>query len=263
MELLNEKEFKKYIEENFERIYEAEGQSSISQQVPGKCDSCNREVFLNIYSKSFSEPYHNSNGLPTFINIFIECPSCRKKSFIFTVQFVEQKKKPLPTGGSQYEYTYSLYKLYRLPISVENYINEDIPEKYGSLKKTATEANYCLINSKFIASAILFRRAIQIVAKNVLGAKGKTLFNQLEWLKTNKNLLNIDLTEVFHDNTKIIKDIGNQGAHPEDDITLHDFTKEDANGLHDLFISIIHEIFVKPEKIKALQEELKKNRKLK
>ena len=261
MKLFDEKEFKQYIEENFECVYSAQDDATVSQQVPGTCDSCQRDVFLNVHSESFNHPYY-SDKLPRFINIFVECPTCRKKSFTFTVQFAEQEKVPQGTG-TRYQYTYKLYKLYRLPISSENYINEDIPEKYSSLKKTANEATYCLNNSKYISSAILFRRAIQIVAKQVLGAKGKTLFNQLEWLKTNPNLLKIDLTEVFHDNTQIIKDIGNQGAHPDDDITLHDFTKDDANGLHDLFISIIHEIFVKPEKMKALQEELKKNRKLK
>ncbi|RAR72602.1 DUF4145 domain-containing protein [Flavobacterium aciduliphilum] len=263
MKLLDEKEFKSYIEENFESIYKDVDDSTISQQIPGTCDSCSRDVFLKIYSETFNQAYYSDNGLPRFVNIFVECPNCRKKSFIFAVQFVDEKRIPHVTGGSSLVYKFSLYRLYRLPIQNENYINEDIPAKYDSLRKTATEASYCLTNSKFIASAILFRRAIQILAKSVLGAKGKTLFNQLEWLKSNQNLLAIDLTEIFHENAQIIKDIGNQGAHPDDDITLHDFTKEDANGLHDLFISIIHEIFVKPEKMKALQEELKKNRKLK
>jgi hypothetical protein len=263
MKLLDEVEFRKYVEENFECLYKDEENSSISQQVPDTCDSCSRDVFLRVYSETFSETNYNAQtGLPKFVNIFIECPTCRRRSFIFAVQFVDQIRIHQPIGGVRFEYKHSLYKLYRLPIVSESYINEDIPATFTSLRKTATEANSCLKNSKFLAAAILFRRAIQIVAKNVLGAKGKTLFNQLEWLKTNKNSLNIDLTEVFHENAKIIKDIGNQGAHPDDDITLHEFTKEDANGLHDLFISIIHEIFVKPEKMKALQEELKKNRKL-
>lgn len=260
MELINEKEFEKYIKTNYECIYEADN-SNISDQVPGKCDSCSRDVFLKIYSKTYEQPYYSNDNLPRFINIYIECPNCRRMAFIHTVQFIEQKA--IQNGnGTKYQYTYRLYKLERLPISNENHSISDIPSQYSSLQKTATEANYCLSNSKFIASAILYRRAIQILAKDVLGAKGKTLFNQLEWLKTNENKLKMDLTEVFHDNIKIIKDIGNQGAHPDDDITLHDFTKDDANGLHDLFISIIHEIFVKPSKMKALQEELKKNRKL-
>lgn len=259
MELINENEFENYIKENYECIYESES-SYVSDEAPGTCDSCKRDVFLKIYARSYNQPYDNE--LPKFINIFIECPSCRRKSFLQTVQFIEQKSL-IENNSTKYQYTYRLYKLYRLPVSGENYINKDIPNKYVSLKKTAIEADYCLSNSKFLASAILYRRAIQILAKDVLGSKGNTLFKQLEWLKTNENLLKIDLSEIFHDNVKIIKDIGNQGAHPDDDITLHDFTKDDAFGLHDLFISIIHEIFVKPEKMKALQEELKKNRKLK
>lgn len=261
MELINEKEFEEYVKSNYDCIHE-DSKSDVSEELPGTCDYCKRDVFLKVYSKSFDQPYYQDNGLPRFYNIYFECPSCRKKSFLQTIQFVEQTG--VTEGNStRYRYTYRLYKLYRLPVSNENYINKDIPVNYTSLKKTATEANYCLTNSKFIASAILYRRAIQILVKNVLGGKGNTLFKQLEWLKTNENLLKIDLTEIFHDNAKIIKDIGNQGAHPDDDITLHDFEKEDALGLHDLFLSIIHEIFVKPAKMKALQEELKKNRKLK
>ncbi len=261
MKLINEKEFEEYIKENYECILES-SDSSISQELSGTCDSCKRDVFLKVYSKTFDKPYYSEDGLPKFVNIYLECPSCRRKSFIQTVQFVEQKA--ITEGNStHYEYTYRLYKLYRIPVTGESYINEDIPKKYISLTKTANEADYCLINSKFIASAILHRRAIQVLVKEVLGGKGKTLYKQLEWLQSNENLLKIDLTDVFHDNTKIIKDIGNQGAHPDDDITLHDFSKDDAYGLHDLFISIIHEIFVKPVKMKALQEELKKSRKLK
>jgi hypothetical protein len=261
MKLIDEKEFEEYIKENFECILESNA-ALISQELPGTCDSCKRDVFLKVYSRTYDKPYSVENGLPRFVNIYIECPSCRRKSFIQTVQFVKQKA--IGEGNpTQYENIFKLYKLYRLPVSGESYINEDIPKQYSSLKKTANEADYCLSNSKFIASAILYRRAIQILAKEVLGGKGKTLFKQLEWLQSNENLLKVDLTEVFHDNAEILKDVGNQGAHPDDDITLHDFTKDDAYGLHDLFISIIHEVFVKPAKMKALQDELKKSRKLK
>ena len=124
------------------------------------------------------------------------------------------------------------------------------------------EATFCLAKGKYISATIMFRRAIQIIAKQILGAEGKTLFKQLEWLKENKNLMGIDLVDVFHDNAKLIKDIGNQGAHPDDDLELHIFSESDANGLYDLFIHLIHEIFVKPVKIKAIQEELKLSRKI-
>ncbi|MDO9339421.1 MAG: DUF4145 domain-containing protein [Bacteroidales bacterium] len=259
MKLLDLKEFEKYIKENYECIWE-DSSTSIQQEIAGSCESCKRDVFLKVYARTFDKLY--DDDLPRFINIFIECPSCRRKSILHTIQFIEQTAVVEGTS-TKYKYTYRLYKILRLPTISETYINEDIPKDLNSLRKTSSEADYCLSNSKFLASAILFRRAVQILAKDVLKAKGKTLFDQLEWLKTNENVLKIDLSELFHDNAKIIKDIGNQGAHPDSDITLHNFSKEDAYGLHDLFISIIHEVFVKPAKIKALHEELKNSRKLK
>lgn len=260
MRLLDQEEFLQYVKEHHEMIFETDDYS-ISREIPGICDACGRDAFLKIHSRSYSYAFQLKE-LPSFVNFLIECPKCRRRSFLQTLQ-VEKRKIVEEEGKKISSFTYEYFKLYRLPISEESFINEDIPSEHKSLRKTVSEANYCLTNSQFIASAILFRRAIQIVVKEVLGAKGKTLFNQLEWLKSNPNNLAIDLTDVFHDSTKIIKDIGNQGAHPDDDITLHDFKKEDANGLHDLFISIIHEIFIKPAKMKALKDELKANRKLK
>ena len=204
MDLINAKEFEEYIIENYNCIFEGED-SSISQELAGICDSCQRDVFLKVYSREFQIPYSTETNFPRFVNVFIECPSCRKKSFLQAVQFVEQIVNKI--GNSRtYKYIYRLYKLYRIPVSNEHYINGDIPNEYISLRKTATEADYCLGNSKFIASAILFRRAIQILAKDVLGGKGNTLFKQLEWLKTNENAFKIDLSEMFHENAKIIKD---------------------------------------------------------
>ena len=114
-----------------------------------------------------------------------------------------------------------------------------------------------------MAATIMFRRAIQILAKDILGAKGGTLFKQLEWLKDNENSLKINLTEIFHDNSKLIRQVGNQGAHPDNDEDLQEFTEKDANSVHDIFLLLINEIFVLPEKIKAMKRELTERRKLK
>lgn len=220
--------------------------------------------------ESFSNTYRNSyycDELPRFVIFLVECPFCRRKSFILTVEFATKKSVTLKNDDGEDEeknvVVYQYYKFYRLPVTEEDFANSDIPENYTSLKETVSEASFCLTHSRFVAAAILFRRAIQIFAKDILGAKGRGLSSQLEWLKSNKNFLEIELSEVFHDNAKIIKDIGDQGAHPDDDFTLHNFTKEDADGLHDLFISIVTEVFVKPAKMQAIQEELKKSRKLK
>lgn len=263
MKLLNIEEFESYVRNNFDLFIETNG-SDINDEFSTKCESCQRDVFMRVHSRTYQQSYYRDSGLPDFVTMFIECPSCKRKNFIKTVRLPFEKPtgKKDDDGEDETEYVLQHYRLLRIPEREDSYVNKDIPEIYGTLKNTVSEANFCLTHSKNLSAAILFRRAIQIIAKDILGATGKTLFLQLEWLKINKNKLGLDLGEVFHDNTKIIKDIGNQGAHPDEDIELHDFTKKDAEGLHDLFISIIHEIFVKPIKLKAIQDELKQNRKL-
>ena len=71
------------------------------------------------------------------------------------------------------------------------------------------------------------------------------------------------LSELFHDNSKLIRQVGNQSAHPEEDEDLNEFTEKDANILHDLFLVLINEVFVIPEKMKAMKKELAERRKLK
>ena len=93
--------------------------------------------------------------------------------------------------------------------------------------------------------------------------QGRDLFYQLEWLKSNPNKLEINLTNMFHDNSELIRKVGNQGAHTDNDPILQNFTEDDANGLHDLFLIIVNETFVLPERLKALQAELKTRRKIK
>jgi len=182
-------------------------------------------------------------------------PKLFEKNFIQTVVLKEKIDSD--------NYSYKHFELYRLPDRELKYETSSIPDKYPTIITSVNEALFCMNHSKNVSAAMMFRRALQMIAKDVLGAQGRTLYDQLQWLKGNKNLLNIDLSELFHDNSQLVKDVGNQAAHPDDDITLHDFTKEDVDNLHDLFLIIVNEIFIKPKKIKQIQEELKAKRKLK
>jgi hypothetical protein len=278
MGLLNEKEFVSYIQTNYPKVYETEKWNDFSSEIDGFCENCRRDVFFKIRSKIYQESYyyHHDNDLPSLVTYFIECPKCSRKRFVQllllkVIQTFDKDGKPVEAidenDDDEDNYStkthYELYKLYNLPTQEESFAIKDIPDEYSTLKQTISEAMFTMTHGKFISAAIMFRRGLQIITKDILGAKGRTLHNQLEWLKENKNLLAIDLTELFHDNGKLIKDVGNQGAHPDEDITLHTFSEVDVNSLHDLFLVIINEIFIKPEKLKTIQSELIKNRKLK
>ncbi len=259
MQLFSRDEFESYIKSNFELMYE-ESKNFESDRVSSKCDSCGRDIYLKANSYYQAPKYGILASMPDFETVYVECPNCGRRSFIQTVVFKEQIDIEIQ-GPPQYYYKH--YLLYRIPDREIKYETSSIPKKYTTLISSINEALFCMDRSKFVSASLVFRRALQMIAKNVLGAKGKTLFNQLEWLKENANLLNIDLTELFHDNSQLIKDVGNQAAHPDDDITLQEFTKDDVNKLYDLFLIIVNEIFIKPEKIKKIQEELKEKRKLK
>jgi hypothetical protein len=254
---INEEEFTKFIKANYKSIYK--GDSSYHSELAGHCDFCKRDAYLKIKIRWQDKGIYREDYLPNFATMFIQCPSCERKSFLQTV--VLSTLENSEGGGSKWVYEY--YKLYLLPTTEHKYEIKDIPSEHTSLKQTITEAIYCLDGSQYISAAIMFRRGLQILAKDVLGATGKDLYNQLEWLKTNPNKLGVSLTNMFHDNSELLRKVGNQGAHPDNDPTLHNFTEDDANGLHDLFLVIINEVFVLPAKMKALQDELKTRRKIK
>ncbi|THD66443.1 DUF4145 domain-containing protein [Robertkochia marina] len=251
----SQEEFEQYVKNNYPVLFE--GDLSGVENLPGNCNFCNREVFLKLYGKRYHNPY--SSAFPLFEIFHLECPSCRRKSFIHAIAIYTTIEDENEDERDIVQH----YRLFNLP--EKEYQNElkDIPEEYELLRNCAREAMFCMAHSKYTSATIMFRRAIQIMAANILGAPKGTLARQLNWLKSNENRLKIDLTEVFHENSHIIKEIGNQGAHPEDEISLQDFTKEEMDLLHDLFQSTISEVFIKPALLKSIQDELKQRRRIK
>ena len=54
----------------------------------------------------------------------------------------------------------------------------------------------------------------------------------------------IVFTKNFADVAYIIKEAGNQGAHPDKDPDLLEFTPEDARDLQDVFMELVSDLFV-------------------
>jgi len=254
MKLLNKEEFTKFITTNYKCIFK--GDYDFHSELAEQCDFCKKEVYLKIKMYWQDRQPKVEEFLPNFATMLIQCPGCKRKSFLQTVVLGKFE-------NSVSKWVYDYYKLYVLPTTEHKYEIKDIPAEHISLKQTITEAIYCLDGSQYISAAIMFRRGLQILAKDVLGATGKDLYNQLDWLKSNPNKLGVNLSNMFYDNSELIRKVGNQGAHPDNDPTLHNFTEDDANGLHDLFLIIISEVFVLPAKMKAVQDELKTRRKIK
>ncbi len=255
----NQEEFEQYIEDNYSLLFK--GDVDRKEDLAGSCEFCEKDVFLKVYQKSYNITFADS--FPYFEIFHIECPNCRRKSFLHAVKVNHYHKDE--DGEQDYDQGHEIhhYRLFNIPDKEYSYEMSDIPEEQIVLRSCISEAMFCMNHSKYASATIMFRRAIQIIAHNILGAPKGTLASQLKWLKENDNQLDIDLTDVFHDNSKIIKDIGNQGAHPEDDISLQTFSPDEMKLLHDLFQSTITEVFIKPARMKQIQDELKSKRKIK
>lgn len=279
MKNIDQIEFFEYLKNNHKLLYEEYQDVNYEGELDGFCDYCKKDVFLKITSKKHVVGIFNEvSQFPIFYTMELKCPKCLriliKQIVKIKIEEIYNSKNELMESNiniddEEYDdeeftrkYKYLIFEIFSIPTSEISDSLENIPDEYSTLKHTISEALFAMNHKKNISATIMFRRGIQIIAKEILGAEGKTLYNQLEWLKSNENKLRVDLSEIFHEHSKLIKDIGNQGAHPETDIELQNFTNEDVNSLHDLFLIIIYEIFVKPEKLTQLKQELKNSRKL-
>jgi hypothetical protein len=96
-----------------------------------------------------------------------------------------------------------------------------------------------------LAAAAMFRRALQVITRELFGVKPGTLAKELE-LIIGKSYSGAMVTSNFADVAYIVKEAGNQGAHPDKDSDLLDFTSQDANDLQQIFMELVSELFVVP-----------------
>ena len=104
--------------------------------------------------------------------------------------------------------------------------------------------------------------ALQIITRDILGAKPDSLANEIKSLIGVKNKLGITLINDFSENSYIVKECGNQGAHPDKDPDLLDFAPEDARNLYNIFLEIVSDLFVAPIAAKKAREDLLNKRKI-
>jgi hypothetical protein len=138
----------------------------------------------------------------------------------------------------------------------------DLPENPASLRRAYIEAMRSLDNNCPMAAAAMFRRALQVITREILGAKPGTLASELNSLIGSKNKLGITLSKSFEGHSYIVKEVGNQAAHPDKDPDLLSFTSEDATDLHAIFLELVSELFVVPAAAAHAKQALMDRRKI-
>lgn len=128
----------------------------------------------------------------------LQCPSCGRHRIWIVFADIENRR---------------LYRLLSLPGEDETEIPE-LPGDPPSLRRAYREAMRCIGANCPTAAAAMFRRALQIITRDILGAPPGNLADELKTLKNKKNALGVALTQDFHDNGYILRETGNQAAHP-------------------------------------------------
>jgi hypothetical protein len=107
----------------------------------------------------------------------------------------------------------------------------------------------------------MFRRALQVITRHLLGAKPGTLANELNAV-VGTTYNGVLVTNNFAKVGYIIKEAGNQGAHPDQDPDLLEFTWQDAQDLQDIFLELVRDLFIVPAVVQKAKDEFLARRKI-
>jgi hypothetical protein len=113
----------------------------------------------------------------------------------------------------------------------------------------------------YIAGALMFRRALQVITRNILNIQPSALANELK-NAVGKTYNGVKITEDFGNTGYIIKEVANQAAHPDKDPDLLDFTEQDAKDLQNIFMELVSQLFVIPEGARKAREDFLRRRKI-
>jgi len=180
--------------------------------------------------------------------IYFRCPVCDMYKIWFIFGIYDE------AGKVHY------YKLTSIPAEGLEDI-EQLPEDPPSLRIAYRQAIRAMDANAHIAAAAMFRRALQVITRDILGIPAGNLGAELR-ATVGKEYNGVKLTKSFSDNAYIVKEAGNQGAHPDRDPDLLDFASQDAGDLQNIFMELVSELFVIPEAIKKTKDDFMNRRKI-
>jgi len=249
-------DLRKYIEENYIEITD----SRINDEhFDLYCETCGLTRGFQVIEKNthingtsysgYSQDFDYPEG------ICFKCPVCNtyKIWLVYKLFYIEKIEGNTKTINR-------LYKVTSIPNEGIDDIKE-LPDKPEALRQAYREAIRAMDANAYLASAAMFRRALQVITREIFKVKPGNLSNELREI-TGKKLGSTTLTTDFSANSYIIKEAGNQGSHPDNDPDLLKLNSQDATDLKNIFMELVTELFVVPAAIKKTKEEFLKRRKV-
>ncbi len=185
---------------------------------------------------------------------YFRCPVC--KAFKVWIVYEFSFADPADRNNRIKQY----FRVTSLPAEGIEEINE-LPAQPAALRIAYRQAIRAMDANAHIAAAAMFRRALQVITRDLLGAKPGTLANELNQV-VGKVFNGGVITEDFANIGYIVKEVGNQGAHPDRDPDLLDFTPQDAEDLQRIFMELVSELFIIPEATRKAKADFLARRKI-
>jgi uncharacterized protein DUF4145 len=194
--------------------------------------------------------FHRDFNTP--VTYIFRCPVCKtfKHWIVYEFNISTEDGKP------QQHY----FRVTSVPSEGLEDISE-LPQDPPQLRTAYRQAIRAMDANANIAAAAMFRRALQVITRELLGAKPGNLAKELNEV-VGVSFNGVTITNNFAENGYIIKEIGNQAAHPDEDPDLLDFTAEDADDLQLVFMELVSELFIIPAAIQRSKQEFLARRKV-
>ena len=195
------------------------------------------------------------NGFKAF---YFECPVCHE--YKIWLGYWVRIKLSTPEGEEQRSEN-RFFRLASLPMEGEDL--PVLPDEPPSVRIAYTQAVRAMNANAYMPAAVMFRRALQVLLRDVLGVKApsKKLSEELK-AAVGMKYDGVTLTDEFFKDAKILQKAGDQGAHPDEDPDLLDFTEQDARDLQFIFRRLAVEMFEVPQAIRRVRENVSTNRKI-
>ncbi len=253
----NPDELKAYVIENYREITDSRIDESHWDL---QCTSCKvtrgfqliRRGESGTYTQYGSGEQHFSRDFHAPVTYIFKCPVC--KTYKLWVALEMQLRH------EDQKWHDHIFHLTSLPSEGIEEIDE-LPEEPESLRIAYRQAIRAMDANAHLAAAAMFRRALQIITREVLGAKRGNLAGELQQV-VGKTYKGTTVTGNFASNGYVIKEAGNQGAHPDKDPDLLEFTQQDAEDLQNIFMEIVSELFIAPAAVQKSKAEFLARRKI-
>jgi uncharacterized protein DUF4145 len=242
-----------YVVQNYPEVTDARIDKSHWDLECTKCKMTRGFQLTSLTHSGVTSGYGNFNrDFNSPVTYIFRCPVCAafKQWIVYEFQIPDKDQK----------LRWHYFRVTSVPSDGLEEIDE-LPENPPQLRMAYKQAIRAMDSNANIAAAAMFRRALQVITRDLLGAKPGNLANELNEV-VGKSFNGGTVTKSFAKIGYIIKEAGNQGAHPDEDPDLLNFTAQDADDLQSVFMELVSELFIVPAAIQRSKEEFLARRKI-